>query len=72
MHLPPSVTECRVDRPARLRPERIPSLSETIAQGAGMRRPGLLEAHAEKQDGTVIATCIGGRYVRRSGIIDLA
>jgi trans-2,3-dihydro-3-hydroxyanthranilate isomerase len=57
---------------ARLRPEANLSLSKTIAQGVEMGRPSLLDAHAEKQDGTVIATYIGGRCVPvMSGTIEL-
>ncbi len=58
---------------AKLRPEPNLSLSKTIAQGVEMGRPSLLKAHAEKQDGTVTATFIGGRCVPvMSGTIDLA
>jgi trans-2,3-dihydro-3-hydroxyanthranilate isomerase len=58
---------------AKLRPEPNLSWSKTIAQGVEMGRPSLLEAHAEKQDGTVTATFIGGRCVPvMSGTIDLA
>jgi trans-2,3-dihydro-3-hydroxyanthranilate isomerase len=48
-------------------------LSKNIAQGVEMGRPSLLVAHAEKQDGAVTATFIGGRCVPvMSGTIDLA
>ncbi|MEA2829430.1 MAG: trans-2,3-dihydro-3-hydroxyanthranilate isomerase [Bradyrhizobium sp.] len=58
---------------AKLRPEPNLSLSKTIAQGVEMGRPSLLNAHAEKQDGTVTATYIGGRCVPvMSGTIELA
>ncbi len=58
---------------AKLRPEPNLSLSKTIAQGVEMGRPSLLTAHAEKQDGAVTATFIGGRCVPvMSGTIDLA
>ena len=57
---------------AKLRPESDLSLSKMIVQGAEMGRPSLLAAHAEKQDGTVSATFIGGRCVSvMSGTIDL-
>jgi trans-2,3-dihydro-3-hydroxyanthranilate isomerase len=58
---------------AHLRPERDLHLSKTIAQGVEMGRPSLLQAEAEKRDGVVIATTIGGRCVPvMSGTIDLA
>jgi trans-2,3-dihydro-3-hydroxyanthranilate isomerase len=58
---------------ARLRPEANLSLSMTIAQGVEMGRPSILQAEAEKRDGTVTATYIGGRCIPvMSGIIDLA
>jgi trans-2,3-dihydro-3-hydroxyanthranilate isomerase len=58
---------------AKLRPESNLSLSKTIAQGVEMGRPSLLEAHADKQNGVVTATYIGGRCVQvMSGTIDLA
>jgi trans-2,3-dihydro-3-hydroxyanthranilate isomerase len=58
---------------AKLRPEPNLALSKTIAQGVEMGRPSLLVAHAEKQDGAVTATFIGGRCVPvMSGTIDLA
>jgi trans-2,3-dihydro-3-hydroxyanthranilate isomerase len=57
---------------AKLRPEPNLSLSRKIAQGVEMGRPSLLNAHAEKQDGTVTATYIGGRCVPvMSGTIEL-
>ncbi len=57
---------------AKLRPEANLSLSKTIAQGVEMRRPSLLNAHAEKKNGVVTATYIGGRCVPvMSGTIDL-
>ena len=58
---------------ARLRPEANLFLSKTIAQGVEMGRPSLLKAEADKKDGTVTATYIGGRCVPvMSGIIELA
>ena len=58
---------------ARLRPEANLSLSKTIAQGVEMGRPSILQAEAEKNNGTVTATYIGGRCVPvMSGTIDLA
>lgn len=58
---------------AHLRPERDLHLSKTIAQGVEMGRPSLLHAEAEKTDGVVTATYIGGRCVPvMSGTIDLA
>jgi trans-2,3-dihydro-3-hydroxyanthranilate isomerase len=58
---------------ARLCPEANLSLSMTIAQGVEMGRPSILQAEAEKRDGTVTATYIGGRCIPvMSGIIDLA
>jgi trans-2,3-dihydro-3-hydroxyanthranilate isomerase len=57
---------------ARLRPKANLSLSKTIAQGVEMGRPSLLNAHAEKKNGVVTATYIGGRCVPvMSGTIDL-
>ena len=57
---------------ARLRPESELSLSKTIAQGVEMGRPSLLKAEADKKDGIVTATFIGGRCVPvMSGTIDL-
>ena len=58
---------------AKLRPERNLHLSKTIAQGVEMGRPSMLQAEAEKKDGSVIATYIGGRCMPvMSGTIDLA
>jgi trans-2,3-dihydro-3-hydroxyanthranilate isomerase len=58
---------------AHLRPERDLQISVTIAQGVEMGRPSLLQAEAEKKDGVVTATYIGGRCVPvMSGTIDLA
>jgi trans-2,3-dihydro-3-hydroxyanthranilate isomerase len=58
---------------AKLRPEANLSLSKTIAQGVEMGRTSILEAKAEKQNGFVTATFIGGRCVPvMSGTIDLA
>jgi trans-2,3-dihydro-3-hydroxyanthranilate isomerase len=58
---------------AKLRPEADLSLSKTIAQGVEMGRTSILEATAEKQNGVVTATFIGGRCVPvMSGTIDLA
>jgi trans-2,3-dihydro-3-hydroxyanthranilate isomerase len=48
---------------ASLRPERDISLRLRIAQGIEMGRPSLLEASAEKRDGKVVQTRIGGRCV---------
>jgi trans-2,3-dihydro-3-hydroxyanthranilate isomerase len=57
---------------AKLRPEPNLSLSKRIAQGVEMGRPSLLNAHAEKHDGKVIATYIGGDCVPvMSGTIEL-
>jgi trans-2,3-dihydro-3-hydroxyanthranilate isomerase len=57
---------------AKLRPEPNLSLSRKIAQGVEMGRPSLLDAHAQKQNGTVTATYIGGRCVPvMSGTIEL-
>jgi trans-2,3-dihydro-3-hydroxyanthranilate isomerase len=43
-----------------------------IAQGVEMGRPSVLEAHAEKRDGVVVATRIGGASVLVSeGVIDV-
>jgi len=58
---------------AHLRPERDLHLSKTIAQGVEMGRASLLQAEAEKRDGVVTATYIGGRCVPvMSGTIELA
>jgi trans-2,3-dihydro-3-hydroxyanthranilate isomerase len=57
---------------AHLRPERDFRLTKTIAQGVEMGRPSLLQAEAEKKDGVVTSTYIGGRCVPvMSGTIDL-
>ncbi len=57
---------------AKLRQEPTLHLSKTIAQGVEMGRPSLLLAEAEKKDGTVTATYIGGRCVPvMSGTIDV-
>jgi trans-2,3-dihydro-3-hydroxyanthranilate isomerase len=57
---------------AKLRPEPDLQLSKTIAQGVEIGRPSLLKAQAEKQNGIVTATFIGGRCVPvMSGSIDL-
>jgi trans-2,3-dihydro-3-hydroxyanthranilate isomerase len=58
---------------AKLRPEASLSLAKTIAQGVEMGRPSILRAEAEKKDGTVVATYIGGHCIPvMSGMIDLA
>jgi trans-2,3-dihydro-3-hydroxyanthranilate isomerase len=58
---------------AKLRPEQNLHLSKSIAQGVEMGRPSLLMAEADKKDGTVTATYIGGRCVPvMAGTIDLA
>jgi trans-2,3-dihydro-3-hydroxyanthranilate isomerase len=58
---------------AKLRAEPDLQLSKRIAQGVEMGRPSLLQAHAEKRDGVVTATYIGGRCVPvMSGSIELA
>jgi trans-2,3-dihydro-3-hydroxyanthranilate isomerase len=58
---------------AYLRTERDLRLTKTIAQGVEMGRPSLLKAEAEKKDGVVTATYIGGRCVpMMSGTIELA
>jgi len=47
-------------------------ISRTIAQGVEMGRPSLLQAEAEKNNGTVTATYIGGRCVAvMSGTLEL-
>jgi trans-2,3-dihydro-3-hydroxyanthranilate isomerase len=57
---------------AHLRPERDLQMSKTIAQGVEMGRPSLLHAEAEKRDGIVTATYIGGRCVPvMSGTIEM-
>jgi trans-2,3-dihydro-3-hydroxyanthranilate isomerase len=57
---------------AKLRPEPNLVLSKAIAQGVEMGRPSLLAAQAQKCDGAVTATFIGGACVPvMSGTIDL-
>jgi trans-2,3-dihydro-3-hydroxyanthranilate isomerase len=57
---------------AKLRPEANLSLSKTIAQGFEMGRPSILQATAQKQNGVVTATFVGGRCVPvMSGSIEL-
>lgn len=57
---------------AKLHPEQNLHLSKTIAQGVEMGRPSLLMAEADKKDGTVTATYIGGRCVPvMSGTIEV-
>jgi trans-2,3-dihydro-3-hydroxyanthranilate isomerase len=57
---------------AKLRAEANLSLSKTIAQGVEMGRTSILQATAEKQNGVVIGTFVGGRCVPvMSGTIDL-
>jgi trans-2,3-dihydro-3-hydroxyanthranilate isomerase len=57
---------------AQLRSEPNLSLSKTIAQGVEMDRPSMLRAEAEKENGVVTATFIGGRCVPvMSGTIEL-
>jgi trans-2,3-dihydro-3-hydroxyanthranilate isomerase len=57
---------------ASLRPERDLSLDIRIAQGVEMGRPSLLEASAEKRDGVVTETRIGGRCIPvMSGTIEV-
>jgi len=58
---------------AKLHPEQNLHLSKTIAQGVEMGRPSLLMAEADKKNGSVTATYIGGRCVPvMSGTIDVA
>jgi trans-2,3-dihydro-3-hydroxyanthranilate isomerase len=58
---------------AKLRSETDLRLRKTIAQGVEMGRASFLHAEAEKTNGTVTATFIGGRCVHvMSGSIDLA
>jgi trans-2,3-dihydro-3-hydroxyanthranilate isomerase len=58
---------------ASLRPERDLKLSKAIAQGVEIGRASFLQAEAEKKDGVVTATYIGGRCVPvMSGTIDLS
>jgi trans-2,3-dihydro-3-hydroxyanthranilate isomerase len=48
------------------------SVSWRIAQGVEMGRPSVLEASAEKRDGNVVATRVGGASVLVSeGVIDV-
>lgn len=55
------------------RPETDLTFARTIGQGFDMGRPSVLEASAEKKDGKVVATYIGGRCVpMMSGEIELA
>jgi trans-2,3-dihydro-3-hydroxyanthranilate isomerase len=57
---------------ASLRPQRDLTLNLRIAQGVDMGRPSLLEATAEKRDGRVTGTWIGGRCVMvMQGTIDI-
>jgi len=57
---------------AKLRPEANLQLAKTIAQGVEMNRPSILQAEAEKKDGTVTATYIGGRCTPvMAGTIDV-
>jgi trans-2,3-dihydro-3-hydroxyanthranilate isomerase len=57
---------------AHHRPEADLVLAKTIGQGFDMGRPSILEASAEKKDGKVVATYIGGRCMpMMSGVIDL-
>lgn len=57
---------------AKLRPEPDLRLQKTIAQGVEMGRPSILQAEAEKTNGIVTATFIGGRCVPvMRGSIDL-
>ena len=48
---------------ARLRPEPTLRLERRITQGVVMGRPSVLDAAAEKRDGVVVATFIGGTCV---------
>jgi trans-2,3-dihydro-3-hydroxyanthranilate isomerase len=58
---------------ASLRPEPDLQISKAIAQGVEMGRASFLQAEAEKKDGVVTATYIGGRCVPvMSGTIDLS
>lgn len=57
---------------ASLRPETDLSLSLRIAQGVEMGRPSLMQASAEKREGQVVETRIGGRCVPvMSGTIEV-
>jgi trans-2,3-dihydro-3-hydroxyanthranilate isomerase len=58
---------------AALAPEPDLRLEKKIAQGVDMGRPSLLEASAEKRQGKVTATFIGGSCVPvMQGVFDLA
>jgi trans-2,3-dihydro-3-hydroxyanthranilate isomerase len=58
---------------AKLRSEPDLRIAKTIAQGVEMGRPSLLLAEAEKRNGSVTATYIGGRCVPvMSGTIELS
>ncbi len=58
---------------AALAPEPDLRLAKKIAQGVDMGRPSLLEASAEKRQGKVTATFIGGTCVAvMQGVLDLA
>ena len=58
---------------AALAPEPDVRLEKKIAQGVDMGRPSLLEASAEKRQGKVTATHIGGSCVPvMQGVLDLA
>lgn len=58
---------------AKLRPEQNLHLKKAIAQGVEMGRPSLLLAEADKKDGVVTATRIGGRCMPvMAGTIDVA
>ncbi len=48
---------------AHHRPEADLTFNRTIGQGFDMGRPSVLEASAEKKNGKVVATYIGGRCV---------
>ena len=57
---------------AHHRPEANITLAKTIGQGFDMGRPSVLQASAEKKDGKVVATYIGGRCKpMMSGVIEL-
>jgi trans-2,3-dihydro-3-hydroxyanthranilate isomerase len=57
---------------AHLRREPDLRISKTIAQGVEMGRPSLLQAEAEKKEGVVTATYIGGRCAPvMSGTLEL-
>lgn len=57
---------------AHHRPEADITLAKTIGQGFDMGRPSVLQACAEKKDGKVVATYIGGRCKpMMSGVIEL-